>query len=302
MSISDRITELRVQRGINVTQLLCLADISWVTYKRLCAGENVKETTLQRIADALRTTPQYILTGDSSEQSELLPAEIDVAVLAQNIKRLRGSRNWRGTDLAKRAGVSYYTLVNLENVRMTPAKSTLFKIAHAFGVTPMELCSATFTEQIKKSEVLSLGQRLKALRLQNGYSRGDLEQISLISYMTIKNIEHGNTLTPTPKIVQALSEALHVTPRELVDGGSIDVRLLEDVLMCTEEYSPKIDILIQQERLKRGLSVGELAKLSGLSNTAIERAEYGVVYPSYLTLVKLAKALNLQPKELIRRL
>lgn len=302
MSISDRITELRIKRGINVTQLCSFADISWVTYKRLIAGEHVKESTMQRIADTLNTTPEYILTGDSSVETELLPNEIDVAILARNIKSLRASRNWRGTDMARHADISYYTLLNLENVRMIPCKATIIKLAHALDVTPMDLCTADFQKCAKVKAGLSLGRRMQALRLRRGYTLRDLEQVSLISYNALFNIERGLTPKPTPTTVTAVSKALGVTPDEFLNGGSIDEHLLSDVLMCTEEYTPKIDILIQPERLKRGLTVGQLAKLSGLAPKTIERAEYGLVYPSYITLLKLAEAMGLQPKDLIKGL
>lgn len=52
-------------------------------------------------------------------------------------------------------------------------------------------------------------------------------------------------------------------------------------------------------RIRRALTQEELAQIAGLSKNAVNRLEVGKAEPRMSTLRKLAKALNVDPSELI---
>ena len=61
-------------------------------------------------------------------------------MLAQNIKKLRKQRKLSQEELAKKAGVTYSTLIKLESgVNKNPTIKTLQQIASALAVTLDEL-------------------------------------------------------------------------------------------------------------------------------------------------------------------
>lgn len=61
-------------------------------------------------------------------------------MLAQNIKKLRKQRKWSQEELAKKAGVTYSTLIKLESgANKNPTIKTIQQIAAALEVSLDEL-------------------------------------------------------------------------------------------------------------------------------------------------------------------
>ena len=58
-----------------------------------------------------------------------------------------------------------------------------------------------------------------------------------------------------------------------------------------------IEILIQSIRKRKGISIRELSRKSGVSHTQILRIETGMESPSLRTLLKLADALGVDIKD-----
>ncbi len=59
-----------------------------------------------------------------------------------NVKRLRKERGLSRRALAKRAGISHYTIINIELKRAgIPSLVTIFKVARAFNLTIDEIIS-----------------------------------------------------------------------------------------------------------------------------------------------------------------
>ena len=63
--------------------------------------------------------------------------------------------------------------------------------------------------------------------------------------------------------------------------------------------SPRVAQRLKEARTRRGLSQQDLAKLSGLSQTAISAYERGVMEPTVGSLLTLAKALRVDPEWLM---
>lgn len=60
-----------------------------------------------------------------------------------------------------------------------------------------------------------------------------------------------------------------------------------------------IEISIREIRVKRGLSISELAKKAGISKSIISKIERKEVVPSLITLCKISKALGVDLGDLI---
>ena len=56
---------------------------------------------------------------------------------------------------------------------------------------------------------------------------------------------------------------------------------------------------LREIRLKKKLSQGDVARILAVNRTYISGLERGVRNPSLLTIQKIAKALNISPKELL---
>src|SRR5215469_12563936 len=61
------------------------------------------------------------------------------AVLAKNIKELRGRRNWSQADLADKTGLSIVYLSDIERGNKWPYLDTLVKLAEALEIEVYEL-------------------------------------------------------------------------------------------------------------------------------------------------------------------
>lgn len=60
-----------------------------------------------------------------------------------------------------------------------------------------------------------------------------------------------------------------------------------------------IEIGIKEIRVKKGMSISELAKKAGISKSIISKVERKEVIPSLITLCKISKALGVNLEELI---
>jgi DNA-binding phage protein len=68
----------------------------------------------------------------------------------------------------------------------------------------------------------------------------------------------------------------------------------------TDAYRRRLAQKIRDARLERGVAVSEIAAATGLAECAIHRAEKGERgWPEMLTIVRIARALDMQPYELI---
>lgn len=68
----------------------------------------------------------------------LLPIIVPMR-MGENVKAARRQRFMTQAQLAKTAGLSQRTLVNIETNRVQPHFSTILKVAEALGVDPSEL-------------------------------------------------------------------------------------------------------------------------------------------------------------------
>jgi transcriptional regulator with XRE-family HTH domain len=75
------------------------------------------------------------------------------AVLARNIKTLRGRRNWSQADLAEKSGLSIVYLSDIERGNKWPYLDTLVKIAGVFKVDVYELLKPENTPPLTNAKI-----------------------------------------------------------------------------------------------------------------------------------------------------
>jgi transcriptional regulator with XRE-family HTH domain len=74
-----------------------------------------------------------------------------------------------------------------------------------------------------------------------------------------------------------------------------------DDVRVTEEGLLALGKAFREIREEHGLSVGELAGASGVSDTRIGKLEEGCLEPDYLLIVKLAKGIGVPSAAFLRR-
>jgi transcriptional regulator with XRE-family HTH domain len=109
-----------------------------------------------------------------------------------------------------------------------------------------------------------------------------------LGYRTVRNIERNRVRRPHPTTLRKLSEALGVEPPELV-------RLMSEV----PEDPKRRGGLLKEIRLASGVSQSELARRAGISQSYLSCLEYGKYEASPSTIQKLARALGVEPSELV---
>ncbi len=69
-------------------------------------------------------------------------------------------------------------------------------------------------------------------------------------------------------------------------------------LSCNTKYMIKITFKLKELRLKKSITIRQLAMMSGVSKSQISDIETGKSMPTILTLCQLAEALHVEPEEL----
>lgn len=120
-----------------------------------------------------------------------------------------------------------------------------------------------------------LGNKVRIFRVERGLTLGQLAEMTNLSASYLSTIERGLKKPSIPALKQ-ISEALNVSPALLVQ--SIDEKFTGEKLRFLREG--------------RGLTIEELAEISELSPSLIEKFENNEVEPDHEQLESLAVALN----------
>lgn len=82
MTIGQRIKQLREEKGIGLTELAEIVDVSKQSLYKYETGivTNIPSDKIEAIADALSTTPAYLMGWDNKTTSRYDPATIDRAL------------------------------------------------------------------------------------------------------------------------------------------------------------------------------------------------------------------------------
>lgn len=109
-----------------------------------------------------------------------------MAIIHENIKRLRKSKGWTQAELAHRLGTSQKVITSYETGNKTPPVSRLPELAAVFNVTIEELIGAeplTIKEEIQHTHKNSRIARLQHLyeKLSPGEQRVILKQVRTLA-------------------------------------------------------------------------------------------------------------------------
>ncbi|MFB5597714.1 MAG: helix-turn-helix domain-containing protein, partial [Nitrosopumilaceae archaeon] len=88
---------------------------------------------------------------------------MNLTFLSKQVIKYRMKNHWTQQELARRAQVHRQTIRQIENHHTNIKDITLLRLAHAFGITPLELLNKPTPLSLDITEV-SLGQLIKQYR------------------------------------------------------------------------------------------------------------------------------------------
>jgi ribosome-binding protein aMBF1 (putative translation factor) len=98
------------------------------------------------------------------------------------------------------------------------------------------------------------------------------------------------------EILEAFMEI--VCPDGIEEEGGMDDGVSEDTKSRVNDYHQRVGDQIRKRRIAKGLTQTALAKKAGIPQSHVSRLEAGQHTPTHVTIKKLAKALNTQPRML----
>lgn len=128
------------------------------------------------------------------------------------------------------------------------------------------------------------GEQIRKLREERNYSLEELARKGGISVSYLSEIERGNK-RPSLATIEKLSAALNVSSREFMDQKN------EEGIILGER--------IRAHREEKGLTLKEIAQITGISYSYLCEIEKGLVLPSIRSLRKIASGLNVPLKDLM---
>lgn len=192
-------------------------------------------------------------------------------IRGERIRQLREERDCSLAEFAAKAGISVSYLSEIERGAKKPSLKTIDKIAAALNVPKSHL-----VEISGDSKGVSLGEKLRLLREQKGWTLSEFAQKAAVSVSYLSEIERGNVY-PAIDTLKRIASVLEVSLQDLVGRGGI---LGSKLRMIREE---------------QGLTQGELAKQAGVSAGLVGQIEQGKVQPSLQTVEKIAEAVGVSP-------
>jgi transcriptional regulator with XRE-family HTH domain len=163
------------------------------------------------------------------------------------IKKIRKLKGLSQRALAKKAGVSNTTIVNLENNTGTTTIETLEKITAALDTSIEDIIkkieiekengSSKFTLHVSNNDLESLekkyndflrkeekkiGKVIKNYRILKGFSQKEIADLIGVNATIISNIENGITEIRIP-ILKKIADALGVTIDEILQEAEKDI-------------------------------------------------------------------------------
>ena len=108
----------------------------------------------------------------------------------------------------------------------------------------------------------------------------DLAKLTKLSTLAVVKIENGTRL-PTPKSVDALIRALNLS-----EGQA-------SILKGCSKANLQFGSVIKQAREVCGLSMRDIAYNVGMSHSALQKIESGLIHPTISTVIRIADALQL---------
>lgn len=129
--------------------------------------------------------------------------------------------------------------------------------------------------------MITLGDRIKTLRVEKGLTIDELGKLSGVSLEIISTLEKGDPLSLTSAALLDIAKALETDPEKLAGKNT------------AVPFTPSIALRVKAAREAAGLSPAALSRLAGVSNPAVVELEAGLNrHPASSLIAGLAKALG----------
>ncbi len=138
MKIGQRIKQRRKELKISADKLAEILNVSRSTIFRYESGyiEKVPLDILEPIAQALQTTPSYLMGWEEPAQKTKNKGDMTIGDVIRN---LRLGRQLSLVEFSEEVGISASDLRNYENGTKQITAHIMTVMAHAFGMEPTEL-------------------------------------------------------------------------------------------------------------------------------------------------------------------
>ena len=150
MTIGHKIKELRKQLNMSVDELATKLGKNRATIYRYERGdiENLPLDVLEPLANALNTTPGYLMGWDENTQSDSSNKDLNINSVdnvGNIIKKLRLERKLTLEEFSNETGIPIEELKNYETGKSQIPKSVIETLAKFLNVTIDDLTSANIT-------------------------------------------------------------------------------------------------------------------------------------------------------------
>ena len=157
------------------------------------------------------------------------------------IRVYRKSNKMTQKELAAKSGVSEISIRSYENNKRNPKYETLEKIADVLGIPVSEISGYKLQGQCDNLRALSLGERIRRLRLEKNLKQSDLAKKANISRVTLGNYERGDR-TPNTDSAKQIAEALEVPVSELLNEECEENNELLRLIIDKKNLDVEVDI------------------------------------------------------------
>lgn len=242
-NIYDRIRHRREQLGMSQEELahkIGYKDRTAVS-KIESAQRQIKHSMIAKLADALGTTPSYLMGRDGANDDFALDDRLQ---MGKKIRESRMNLKFSQQQLAESVGYTDKSAISLiESGKIDIPYSKIVQLAAVLGTTPSYLVGGNKEDNALKEQPLTrrkeltlddmtIGERIKKRRTSLGISQVSLADKVSISKQSLYKYENGIiTNIPSDKISQ-IADALGTTPSYLMgwdkedDDATISDRLL----------------------------------------------------------------------------
>ena len=140
-----------------------------------------------------------------------------------------------------------------------------------------------------KDPTLTLGARIKALRIRNGLKQAELAKSTGIGTTILARYEQGKILDLTPWILQKIAVSLKIDPAELLpEPEQANKKDFLDYFCPGDTWGSRLRKL----RLSRNIQQKDLAEMIGISKVSVCRYEKDRSKPSKIITEKIDKILR----------
>lgn len=227
-NFGEKLKELREERNLSQKELGDkMGGITQQTIAQYEKKEAVpKFETVSKIANALEINPNIFYSDFSQSVAD------DSEEIGERIKELRKSKKVSQKELAQKTGLSIGSIQGYEQGRYNPKLEAIAKIADALEV---ELDNF-YNVLLQRGENVSIGGKIKAVRLQKGVSQAALAKCLGVSTAMICQYEVGKR-KPKVETLSKIAGALGVDLKVFYDDlpqKTIELKRYENIALVNE--------------------------------------------------------------------